>query len=214
MIKVRDLHINQGDFILKQITFNLSEGEYVVLMGKTGSGKSTILEVICGLRNIEHGEIFLGDKVITSLDPGQRQIGYVPQDGALFSHMSVMGNIAFPLKLRKWPKASIKTRVNELADELGILNLLNRSTTNLSGGEIQRVALARALSFKPSVLCLDEPLSALDDETKEDMISVLKVLQRKHKVTMLHVSHSRIEAERLADRVLHMDELCGQQRER
>ncbi|MCL4110602.1 UNVERIFIED_CONTAM: hypothetical protein GTU68_060493 [Idotea baltica] len=174
-------------------------------MGKTGCGKSTIIEAICGLREVHNGQILLNGDDITSLLPGQRSIGYVPQDGALFTHMTVEKNIGFALKLRKWEKSKIENRVIELSNALGITHLLQRKAVGLSGGEVQRVALARALSFKPHILCLDEPLSALDDDTKEEMFELLEKLIQELNVTILHVSHSKMEAKRLASKVLLME---------
>jgi ABC-type sugar transport system ATPase subunit len=202
MIRCKDLHITQGDFSLNRISFEVKQGEYAVLMGKTGCGKTTVLESVCGLRKIKSGEIWLGEKEISKLMPAKREIGYMPQDGALFKSMKVDRNIGFALKIRKWPKAKIKERVNELAETLGINYLLKRSVHDLSGGEIQRVSLARALSFYPDVLCLDEPLSALDEHVKNEMYQLLLKLKSKMNISVLHVSHSKTDALKLADKVL------------
>lgn len=206
MISCIDLHIEQGDFILSKISFEIKKGEYVVLMGKTGCGKTTILESICGLRNINSGEIWLDNDNITNYLPSKREIGYVPQDGALFKNMTIADNIGFALKIRKWEKHKIKERVNELAEILGIDHLLQREAHDLSGGEKQRVALARALSFYPDVLCLDEPISALDDDTKIGMYDLLLTLKNNLDITVLHVSHSKVEALKLADRILDVSD--------
>lgn len=202
MIRCKNLHITQGDFSLNGISFEVKQGEYAVLMGKTGCGKTTVLESVCGLRKIKSGEIWLGEKEISKLMPAKREIGYMPQDGALFKSMKVDKNIGFALKIRKWPKAKIKERVNELAETLGINHLLKRSVHDLSGGEIQRVSLARALSFYPDVLCLDEPLSALDEHVKNEMYQLLLKLKSKMNISVLHVSHSKTDALKLADKVL------------
>ncbi|MCK5775718.1 MAG: ATP-binding cassette domain-containing protein, partial [Bacteroidales bacterium] len=130
------------------------------------------------------------------------EIGYLPQDGALFNTMSVAQNIGFALKLRKWHKSKISERVNELAKSLGISKLLKREAHDLSGGERQRVALARALSFYPDILCLDEPLSALDESTLNEMHQLLNELKNNQDITVLHVSHAKTDALKLADRVL------------
>ncbi|MCM4151036.1 ABC transporter ATP-binding protein [Arenibacter sp. N53] len=205
MIHCKDLYIEQGSFELSNVNFKIEKGEYVVLMGKTGCGKSTILEAICGLRKIQQGEIWLNGINITDLVPGLRGIGYVPQDGALFKNMTIAENIGFALKIRKWNKTQIDQRVTELAVMLGIDHLLKRGAHNLSGGERQRVALGRALSYYPHILCLDEPLSALDENTKEDMYNLLIKLKDKLKITVLHVSHSQLEASKLANRVLRLE---------
>ena len=174
MIKINDLSIRQGDFTLENISFEVPTGHYAVLMGKTGSGKSTILEAICGLRTIRSGRIDLGGRDVTGLKPGSRGVGYVPQDAALFMSMSVRDNLAFALRIRNWKKAAINERVDELAQMLGLEHLLKRMPHGLSGGEAQRVSLGRALAFHPTVLCLDEPLSALDESTRKEMYNVLE----------------------------------------
>lgn len=202
MIECNNIHIQQGKFTLSDISFRINKGDYVVLMGKTGCGKTTVLESICGLRKIDAGEIWLNDKEISKFSPAEREIGYVPQDGALFETMTVAQNIGFALKIRKWEKKKIEERVSELAKLLDIVYLLKREAHDLSGGEKQRVALARALSFYPDVLCLDEPLSALDESTKETMFELLTVLKKNLDITILHVSHSKQEAVRLANKVL------------
>jgi ABC-type sugar transport system ATPase subunit len=202
MIECKGLAIEQVDFKLSGVDFRIEEGEYAVLMGQTGSGKTTVLEAICGLRPIKSGSILLDGREISNLKPAEREIGYVPQDGALFSTMNVAQNLGFGLKIRKWDKRKQTERIEELADLLGITSLLNRKTDGLSGGEQQRVALGRALSFYPRVICLDEPLSALDEKTKEEMYQLLLKLKLELNITALHISHSKSEAVKLADKVL------------
>lgn len=202
MIECKNVTIEQGEFKLSEINFQIEEGEYIVLMGQTGSGKTTILEAICGLRSLSSGSIFLNNQNISQLNPAEREIGYVPQDSALFSTMNVAQNLGFGLKIRKWSKADQRRRIGELSELLGITHLLKRKTEVLSGGEKQRVALGRALAFYPNILCLDEPLSALDDKTKEEMYELLVKLKNELKITALHISHSKSEAVSLADRLL------------
>lgn len=168
-------------------------------MGKTGSGKTTLLEAICGLKPIESGELLLAGQNVTELQPAERGIGYVPQDGALFQSMTVGDHLTFALSIRRWPQADADKRRQELAKLLRIESLLDRYPAQLSGGERQRVALGRALSFHPKILCLDEPLSALDDDTREQMMQLLKQVQKETGVTALHVTHNRAEADELAD---------------
>lgn len=199
MITIESLTAVAGEFRLEDISFHVPQGAYAILMGATGSGKTTLLESICGLRRIESGRILLGDRDVTHLRPQERGIGYVPQDGALFSTMSIADQIAFPLTIRRVARDDVQQRVDELAELLGIGSLLNRMPQGLSGGEAQRVALARALSFRPTILVLDEPLSALDEETRHQMYSVLKRAQRHERITTLHVTHSREEAVQLGD---------------
>jgi ABC-type sugar transport system ATPase subunit len=206
MMECKQIAIEQGDFQLSGVDFKIEEGEYAVLMGQTGSGKTTVLEAICGLRQIKSGSIWLDGKEISNLKPAEREIGYVPQDGALFSTMSVAENLGFGLKIRKWPKIEQVQRVEELADLLGISQLLKRKIDGLSGGEQQRVALGRALSFYPRVICLDEPLSALDEKTKEEMYQLLLKLKSELNITALHISHSKSEAVKLADKLLVIED--------
>ena len=206
MIEIQDLSARAGAFSLDGIHLSVPAGRYAVLMGKTGTGKTTLLECICGLRRVERGRILLQGAEVTRSKPAERGIGYVPQDGALFSTMSVREHLAFPLEIRRWPRASIGQRVDELVEWLGLRSLLNRRPPGLSGGEIQRVALGRALSFRPGILCLDEPLSALDEETREEMYRLLHSVREHSPVTTLHVSHSATDARQLADLVLILQE--------
>lgn len=200
MIELRSVTLSAGTFILRDVQFSIQAGEHAVLMGKTGSGKTTILEAVCGLRKVTAGTIWLQGRDITRLEPAERGIGYVPQDLALFPTMTVRGQLEFALRLRKLPRKEIDARVSELAALLGIASLLNRRPQGLSGGEAQRVALGRALSCGPPVLLLDEPLSALDEETREEMYALLKKVREQTQVSVLHVTHSRAEALALADR--------------
>ena len=202
MISVKQLSIQIGNFSLSKIGFEVPTGEYAVLMGKTGSGKTTLMESVCGLKAIQSGRILLMGIDVTNKKPAERGIGYVPQDGALFTTMNVREHLAFALKLRKWPAGQIEKRIRELAELLGIAYLLERFPHGLSGGERQRVALGRALSYRPGILCMDEPLSALDEDSRGEMCDLLKTVQAHTGVTVLHVTHSKTEAIQLADRVL------------
>jgi ABC-type sugar transport system ATPase subunit len=193
--------IRAGAFSLQGVTFEVPPGSYAVLMGKTGSGKTTILEAISGLREVSQGRIVLDGRDVTGLRPADRGIGYVPQDRALFQTMTVRQNLAFAPSIRGWSASDTEARVTELASLLRITPLLDRLPADLSGGEAQRVALGRALSSKPKILLLDEPLSALDDETWEGMTALLAQVRKATGVTTLHVTHRREEARRLADKV-------------
>lgn len=204
MIAVEKLALRQGDFSLNDLSFELPEGAYGVLVGRSGCGKTSLLEAVCGLRPISSGRIILGGQDVTDLKPGERGVGYVPQDGALFPHLSVARQLAFSLVLRKTEPAQIAKRVDELSERLGIKHLLDRMPDSLSGGECQRVALGRALSLYPKYLCLDEPLSALDDETHEEIYGLLQQTVKGSDVTVLHVTHNKREVESLADVVLRM----------
>jgi molybdate/tungstate transport system ATP-binding protein len=200
LIEVRDLTIRYGRFSLEGVSFEIENGEYVALMGKTGSGKTTLIEAICGLRPLISGQIILNGRDMTREKPALRELGYVPQDGALFSTMTVSEHLAFSLVIRRWPRQAIDERVDELADLLGLRHLLDRQPHGLSGGESQLVSLGRALAFSPGVLCLDEPLSALDDSTREEMYALLTTVRKRTGVTALHITHSLHEAERLGER--------------
>lgn len=204
MIRVEKLSIRLGRFRLDEVSFEVPSGGYGVLMGKTGSGKTTVLEAITGLKTIAGGRIVLGGTDVTRLKPAERNIGYVPQDGALFSTMSVRDQLGFALAIRRAGRKAIRQRVAELAEMLEIGHLLDRGAAGLSGGEQQRVALGRALAFRPATLCLDEPLSALDDDTRRQMMDLLKRVQKETGVTALHITHNRTEANALADVLLEL----------
>jgi ABC-type sugar transport system ATPase subunit len=199
VIRLDDISIRQGAFRLEGVTLEVPSGRYGVLMGTTGCGKTSLLEAVAGLRPVAGGRIFMDERDVTNLTPGDRGIGYVPQDGALFRTMTVYNHLAFALHLRRERSAAIRERVEELASWLGITHLLRRRPAGLSGGEVQRVALGRALSFRPKHLLLDEPLSALDEQTRGSVVHLLDQVRKEGKVTVLHVTHSRAEAHRLAD---------------
>lgn len=204
MIDVQNLSLRAGAFAIDGLSFSVATGQYAVLMGKTGSGKTTILEALCGLRTVRAGSVRLLDRDVTHAKPAVRGIGYVPQDLALFQTLTVREHLTFALVIRRWPRAEIDRRVADLAELLGLTRLLERRPRGLSGGESQRVALGRALSFHPRLLVLDEPLSALDDATREEMYALLRSVQRQTGVTALHVTHSTLEAEKLGDRLLYL----------
>jgi ABC-type sugar transport system ATPase subunit len=207
MIAVRGLAARVGTFSLQDISFEVPAGKYAVLMGKTGSGKTTLLEAICGLRKVASGRVMLRDVDVTGMKPAQRGIGYVPQDGALFSSMTVRENLGFALAIRGERRRVMEARVGELAGWLGIGELLERRVGGggLSGGERQRIALGRALAARPSVLCMDEPLSALDDATREQMYGLLETVNKHENVTVLHVTHNQQDADRLANQILRFE---------
>ncbi len=199
MIVVENISVRAGEFRLDNVSLRIPTGGYGVLMGKTGSGKTTVLESVIGLRSVVKGRILLHNRDVTNLKPAVRGIGYVPQDGALFATMTVREQMALALIIRDVPAERTLQRVEELAEWLGISHLLHRKPRGLSGGERQRVALGRALSFRPRVLCLDEPLSALDNQTRRQMCELLANVRKKTGVTTLHITHNIEEAEALAD---------------
>jgi ABC-type sugar transport system ATPase subunit len=204
MISLRHITVQAGGFQLRDLSMEIPTGSHTALMGRTGSGKTTLLEGICGLRSIRSGSIWIGDREVTNLPPGQRGIGLVPQDGALFDHLTVRQHLEFALEVRGWVPERRETRSRELAEWLSLTPLLDRLPAGMSGGERQRVALGRALAFNPPVLCLDEPLSALDDQTRGEIVAVLTEIRNRTGITILHITHNRSEAERLADRILHL----------
>jgi ABC-type sugar transport system ATPase subunit len=206
MIAVEHLAVRVGAFALEDISFEVPTGDYAVLMGRTGAGKTTLLEALCGLKPVAGGSIRLNERDVTRLKPAARGIGYVPQDRALFQTMTVREHLAFALMLRKTDLQVLEQRVAEMSRLLGLEQLLERKPLGLSGGEAQRVALGRALSVRPGILCLDEPLNALDDETRREMYELLGEVQRSTGVTILHVTHNLDEAEQLADRILVLRE--------
>lgn len=206
MISVEQLTIQAGAFQLKNVCFDVPTGGYAALMGKTGSGKTTLLEAIAGLKPISAGRILMDGVDVTRRKPAERNLGYVPQDGALFYGMTVRDHLAFALVIRRRSRTQIAQRVEELAQMLEITDLLDRTPKGLSGGERQRVALGRALSFHPQTLCLDEPLSALDDTTRNQMYELLAHVRQKTGVTTLHVTHSLEEAMHLADIVFRIED--------
>ncbi|MEY5010824.1 MAG: hypothetical protein RLZZ253_1963 [Verrucomicrobiota bacterium] len=204
MIQLDQIAWKAGSFAFHNLSFTVPQRAYAVLTGPTGQGKTSLLEILCGLRHPSHGRVLLNDTDVTHLPPGARNIGYVPQDAALFPTLTVRKQLAFALELRKRPAAEIQARVNELAAALSITPLLQRKPDGLSGGERQRVALGRALAARPAFLLLDEPLSALDDDTREGLLELLQEIHRSEPVTVLHVTHHREEARRLATFRLHL----------
>lgn len=206
MISIKKLKVNVGDFLLQDINLDIEAGEYFIILGPTGAGKTVLLEALAGLHPVLEGEVWVESGEITRLNPEKRGIGIVYQDQVLFPHLSVQGNIAFGLRLRKCPKQEIKARIDGMAEILGIPHLLGRSPLTLSGGERQKVALARALVTEPKVLLLDEPLSALDPETRERMQQELAEMHRRLKVTIIHVTHDFEEAIALGHRVAVLNE--------
>ncbi len=205
MIRTDRLSFSIGDFKLRQLTIEMEKGQHFVLLGPPGSGKTIFLECLCGLKRIGSGRIFINGRDVTLLEPRMRGIGYVPQDYALFPHRTVRGNIAFGLRACNIPRSQISKRVDLTAEMLGIKHLLARPIAGLSGGEKQRTALARALVMEPKVLLLDEPVSALDEGTRQEVCALLHRIQRQLGLTTIHVSHNLEEAFSVADRaaILH-----------
>jgi molybdate/tungstate transport system ATP-binding protein len=189
MIELRDVSLRQGRFVLAGFSLRVPTGAHVALMGPTGCGKTTVLEVLAGLRDVTSGSVWLAGRDVTSWVPSARGLGYVPQDAAIFRTKSVRENLAFGCTARGLPV----THVDVLAARLGLAEKLTDSARDLSGGEAQRLALGRALAWEPAVLLLDEPFHALDDGTRQAMLALLAEEQARRPVTILHVAHDRAE---------------------
>ncbi len=183
------------------VEFSIRSKEYVVILGKSGAGKSMTAKILAGIEKIGSGKIFLKGKDITYLPPEKRGISYLPQSNTLFPHMTVFENLEFPLKIRriKFHKEKLK----EISNKFSIERILHKKPSDISGGEAQRVALARTILSDPEVIILDEPLNSLDFFSKVELIEFLKKL--KGDKTVIHITHDPIEAKKLADRILHME---------
>jgi len=201
VIEVRDLSITLGEFALHEISMLVPEGEYFVVLGPTGAGKTVLLECIVGLHQPAAGAVHLDGRDVTGLRPEERHVSYVPQDYCLFPHMTARDNITFGMRLRRWAPSRMAEKTRHLSELLHITPLLARRPLTLSGGEKQRVALARALAVEPRVLLLDEPLAAVDERTRERLCDELKTVQRELGTTTIHVSHNFEETLAVADRV-------------
>jgi len=199
LIRLSNVSSRRGAFALQSIHLEIADGEYFVLLGPTGAGKTQLLEVIAGVQGASSGEIWIDEENVTSLPPEARHIGFMYQDYLLFPQLTVRKNIAFGL--HEMPRADANARVEEVARLLKIEPLLDRGIVGLSGGEQQRIALARALAPRPRVLLLDEPLSALDPQIRRELRRELRSLHEELRVTTLHVTHDFEEALALADRL-------------
>ena len=189
---------------VKDVNLHIRDKEFMVLVGPSGCGKSTTLRMVAGLEEITAGEIAIGDRVVNDLPPKDRDIAMVFQNYALYPHMSVYDNMAFGLKMRKFPKAEIEKRVKDAAEILGIQELLKRKPRQLSGGQRQRVAVGRAIVRHPQVFLFDEPLSNLDAKLRVQMRVELKKLHDRLETTAIYVTHDQVEAMTLGDRVVVM----------
>ena len=190
--------------VLKGISIDIQDGEFVVLVGPSGCGKSTLLRMIAGLEEITSGDIGIGDRIVNDLPPKDRDIAMVFQNYALYPHMTVAQNMAFSLKLKGVPKAEINEKVNRAAEILGLQNLLDRQPRQLSGGQRQRVAMGRAIVRDPQVFLFDEPLSNLDAKLRVQMRSEIKELHQRLKTTTVYVTHDQVEAMTMADKIVVM----------
>ena len=206
MITVLGANKHYGDFAaLDDVSLDIPSGSLTALLGPSGSGKSTLLRSIAGLETLDSGTVTIAEKDVTGVSPQKRDIGFVFQHYAAFKHMTVRGNVAFGLKIRKRPKAEIKKRVDELLEIVGLDGFQHRYPAQLSGGQRQRMALARALAVDPQVLLLDEPFGALDAKVRTDLRTWLRRLHEEVHVTTVLVTHDQEEALDVADRIAVMN---------
>ena len=204
MIELARLRCQFGDFWLRDISLKLQPGEYWVILGPSGCGKSVLLQTIAGFFSPASGQILVDSEDVTATPPERRKMGLVFQQAALFPHKSVRGNIAYGLRARKVPRAEVDRAVDDLVTRLGLQTIVGRPVATLSGGEAQRVAVARALAIRPKLLLLDEPMSALDHNTRLELQTELARVHRELGLTTLHVTHSREEAAALGDHIAIM----------
>ncbi|CAH6782922.1 Uncharacterized ABC transporter ATP-binding protein YurJ [Vibrio chagasii] len=202
--QIRKTYRNADNETLKGIDISIDSGEFLILVGPSGCGKSTLMNTIAGLENISSGEIVIDGVDVAQVEPKDRDIAMVFQSYALYPNMTVRGNIAFGLKIRKMPQEEIDAEVNRVAEMLQIEQLLDRKPSQLSGGQRQRVAMGRALARRPKLYLFDEPLSNLDAKLRVEMRHQIKRLHQKLSTTIVYVTHDQIEAMTLADRIAVM----------
>lgn len=211
-VSIENVHKNYGSFVaLHPFSLDIDDGEFVVLVGPSGCGKSTMLKILAGLEPATGGRILLGERDVTDLAPGDRDIAMVFQNYALYPHLTVRQNIGFGLKMRGMTKVDIDRRVDDAAKTLGVDHLLDRKPRALSGGQRQRVALGRAIVREPQAFLMDEPLSNLDAKLRVHMRAEISALHKRIGVTTAYVTHDQIEAMTMADRVVLMREGVIQQ---
>lgn len=202
---------DEGVVAVQDFNIDIKDKEFIVLVGPSGCGKSTTLRMIAGLEDISDGELYINDKLCNDIEPKDRDIAMVFQSYALYPHLSVYDNIAFPLKIKKLPKEEIDKKVKEAAETLDITQYLDRKPKNLSGGQRQRVAIGRAIVRNPKVLLMDEPLSNLDAKLRNQMRAEIIKLRKKIDTTFIYVTHDQVEAMTLGDRIVVMKDGFVQQ---
>ena len=204
-------YYNDGTPAVSDLNLEIKDEEFVCLLGPSGCGKSSTLRMIAGLESVTKGDIFIGGRNVTNLEPRDRDIAMAFENYALYPSMTVYQNISFPLKIRNLPKDEVRKKVMQAAELMGIVDILAVSVKDLSGGAKQRVGVARALVRNPQVLLLDEPISHLEEELKAKMREELRKLQRALRVTTVYVTHDQIEAMVMADRIAIMNRAVLQQ---
>ena len=195
---------DEGVLAVQEFSLNIADKEFIVLVGPSGCGKSTTLRMVAGLEEISGGELYIDGKLMNDVAPKDRDIAMVFQNYALYPHMTVRENMAFPLKLKKYPKEEIRKRVDQAAEVLGITEYLDRKPKALSGGQRQRVAIGRAIVREPKVLLMDEPLSNLDAKLRNQMRAEIIKLRQRINTTFIYVTHDQTEAMTLGDRIVIM----------
>ncbi len=202
---------DEGVLAVQEFNLNIADKEFIVLVGPSGCGKSTTLRMVAGLEEISGGELYIDGKLMNDVAPKDRDIAMVFQNYALYPHMTVRENMAFPLKLKKYPKEEIRKRVDQAAEVLGITEYLDRKPKALSGGQRQRVAIGRAIVREPKVLLMDEPLSNLDAKLRNQMRAEIIKLRQRIDTTFIYVTHDQTEAMTLGDRIVIMKDGVIQQ---
>ena len=201
-LSIRNIEKSYGPVVaVRDVSLDIAEGEFVTFLGPSGSGKSTTLYAIAGFLQPTRGDVLLGGKSLLSVPSNKRNIGMVFQRYTLFPHLSVADNVAFPLRVRRRPKAEIDAKVAAMLKLARLETMANRMPAQMSGGQQQRVALARALAYDPPILLMDEPLSALDKKLREEIQVEIKRIHNETGVTILYVTHDQEEALRLSDRI-------------
>ena len=207
LIELKNVSKYWGDVrAVAKLNINIEEGQFVVLLGPSGCGKSTTLRLIAGLENVSSGGIFIGGKNVNNIDPSSRNISMVFQSYALFPHLNVEENIIFGLKVRKVKKGDRQVKLKNVAEKVGLSNLLKRKPAELSGGQRQRVALARAIISENPICLMDEPLSNLDAKLRHQMRSEIRSLQKDLNITLIYVTHDQTEAMSMADKIVLLNE--------
>jgi len=206
MLSVKGLNKTLGELSLTDVSFEVERGQYFVLLGASGVGKTVLLETIAGLQQTDSGQILLGGNDITNARIQRRKTALVFQQSTLFGHMTVFDNVAYPLHTKNLGKSQIRRRVDELAEDFGIDNLLKRRPATLSGGETQRVSLARAIAARPECLLLDEPLSSLDVKARPAMRNLLRNITAELNIPIVHVTHDYVEAASLGSNIAVLED--------